>query len=165
MRALSEPKGALLNYTSTKPVWETVGEIQGLLAKHGATHVMTKYAENGGGAITGIAFVVPTEHGPRQFELPVQVEGVQQRLLEIYNATPSGQGMKKRGGKPDGDRARIVAWRILKDWLEAQLALVEIGMAQVDQVMLPYMHIDDKGTTLYQRYALHAGSLELASGD
>lgn len=160
---MSDPKPALLNYTSTKPVWETVGEIQGLLAKHGATHVMTQYGQ--GGAITGVAFVIPTEHGQRQFTLPVQVEGVMKRLLEIYEATPSGTGMKKRGGKPDGDRARIVAWRILKDWLEAQLALVEIGMAAVDQVMLPYMQIDDDGTTVYERYTLQAGKLELGSGD
>lgn len=149
---------ALLNYTSTKPVWETVGEIQGLLAKHGATHVMTQYGD--GGAITGIAFVVPTDHGPRQYELPVQVEGVLKRLLEIYQATPSGQGMKKRGGKPDGDRARIVAWRILKDWLEAQLALVEISMAKVDQVMLPYLLVDE-GVTVYDRYLEQSGRLAL----
>lgn len=155
----SEPRN-LLNYTSNKPVWETVGEVQGLLAKHRATHVMTQYGE--GGAITGVAFRVETAAGPRDFQLPVQLEGVLKRLLQIYDETPSGVGMKRRGGKPDGDRARIVAWRILKDWLEVSLALVEIGMAELDQVMLPYM-TDAEGRTVYELY-VESGMPELPKG-
>jgi hypothetical protein len=44
-----------------------------------------------------------------------------------------------------------VAWRVLKDWLEAQLALIEAGVADMSQVMLPYMRGDD-GLTVWQRY-------------
>ena len=155
---------ALLNYTTTKPVWETVGEVQGLLAKHGATHVMTQYGD--GGVITGIAFVVPTEHGPRQYSLPVRVVEVHRRLLELRENAGPNEGIRKKISKASlSERAPMVAWRILKDWLEAQLAIVEVGMAEVDQVMLPYMQVDAEGGTVYERYALHSGNLELGSGE
>ncbi len=34
---------------------------------------------------------------------------------------------------------RDVAWRIVKDWLEAQLALLQSRQVKLEQVMLPYM--------------------------
>lgn len=152
---------ALLNYTTTKPVWETVGEVQGLLAKHGATHVMTEYGQ--GGTITGIAFVVPTDHGPRRYSLPVQVEAVHTRLQQQH-ADAHPQSTIRKKGKPTSERSAMVAWRILKDWLEAQLAIVEVGMAHVDQVMLPYMQTGDHGETVYELYRDQQGALP-AGGD
>ena len=49
------------------------------------------------------------------------------------------------------EQAERVAWRILKDWLEAQLALVQTEMVSLDCVMLPYMQADD-GRTVYELY-------------
>ncbi|HET6671253.1 MAG TPA: hypothetical protein VFH15_13575 [Pyrinomonadaceae bacterium] len=48
----------------------------------------------------------------------------------------------------DATAARRVAWRILKDWFEAQLALHEAGQAEMGQVLLPYA-IDSQGVTAY----------------
>ena len=42
-----------------------------------------------------------------------------------------------------------VAWRILKDWVEAQLALIETGMVSVEQVFLPYCQ-SGNGETLFE---------------
>jgi hypothetical protein len=39
----------------------------------------------------------------------------------------------------------------LKDWVGAQMALIEIEMVQLEQVFLPYMVIDSTGTTVYER--------------
>jgi hypothetical protein len=44
-----------------------------------------------------------------------------------------------------------VAWRVVKDWLEANLALVAAQMATIDEVMLPYLHVDGD-RTLWQAY-------------
>lgn len=43
-------------------------------------------------------------------------------------------------------------WRVIKDWLEAQIALIDAGMVEAEQVMLPYLIVDETGQTLYQRY-------------
>jgi hypothetical protein len=40
-----------------------------------------------------------------------------------------------------------VAWRVIKDWMEAQLALVEIRMVTIPQVFLPWAIMRD-GRTL-----------------
>jgi hypothetical protein len=49
------------------------------------------------------------------------------------------------------EHAERVAWRIVKDWLEAQLAIVATEMVTFDQVMLAYVRTSD-GTTLYDLY-------------
>ena len=40
----------------------------------------------------------------------------------------------------------------LKDWVEAQAAIIEAGMVTMEQVMLPYLEVRPDGTTLYQAY-------------
>jgi hypothetical protein len=49
----------------------------------------------------------------------------------------------------DMAQARRVAWRITKDWLDAQLALIETEMVPLEQVMLPYM-TTDSGQTVFE---------------
>jgi len=52
------------------------------------------------------------------------------------------------------EQAERVAWRIMKDWLEAQLAIIATEMVTLDQVFLPYMQGDD-GRTVYELYLDH----------
>jgi hypothetical protein len=42
-----------------------------------------------------------------------------------------------------------VAWRITKDWVEAQLAIIESQMVTTAQVFLPYA-VTSNGQTLYE---------------
>lgn len=44
----------------------------------------------------------------------------------------------------------MIAWRICKLWLEAQLTHVNLGQAQIQEVFLPYLVLKDN-QTLYQR--------------
>lgn len=53
---------------------------------------------------------------------------------------------------PVGDQAERVAWRIVKDWVEAQMAILESEQVSMDQVFLPYM-VNQEGKTLYELYA------------
>lgn len=140
----------LLNYTTTVPVGRTIGQIQGLLVEAGARQVMTEY--DAVGRAMGIAFAVETAHGPRTFVLPVNAQRVERVLLR--------DGVAPRYCTPE--HAERVAWRIVKDWVEAQLAIIRTEMVTLDQVMLPYMRGDD-GRTIYELYvdrqlALPAGS-------
>jgi hypothetical protein len=47
------------------------------------------------------------------------------------------------------DQAVRTAWRIVKDWVEAQMALVETQMVTTAEVFLPYAVMKD-GRTLAQ---------------
>lgn len=148
-----------LNYTTKVPVSRTVGEVQAMLAAHGANAVAVRYDD---GSPVGVSFVLPTPHGERAFTLPVDVPAVL-RLLAEQARTGALRSAAPRGGWATPEHAARVAWRVVKDWLEAQLAVIDAQMATLDQVMLPYLHVDGE-VTLYQRYlereqaALTAGS-------
>jgi len=47
------------------------------------------------------------------------------------------------------EQAVRTSWRIIKDWVEAQMALVESELADVSEVFLPYA-ITQNGSTLYE---------------
>ena len=46
------------------------------------------------------------------------------------------------------DQARRTAWRILKDWIQAQMALLETNMVEMEEIFPPYMLSGEQ--TLYQ---------------
>lgn len=141
----------LLNYTTTVGVDKTIGELHALLVKAGARQIMTDY--EAGGIPTGLVFTVETAYGPRSFALPVNARSV----LKILWSEKVERRYRTEA------HAQRVAWRILKDWVEAQLALTASGMAALDQIMLPYMRDAQTGTTVYDLYS--GQQLALAAGD
>jgi hypothetical protein len=62
----------------------------------------------------------------------------------------------KKGGLGNSfltaEHAESVSWRIVKDWIEAQLAIVEAGQAEMAQVFLPYAIRGEEGLTLYDQF-------------
>lgn len=135
----------LLNYTTQITAEKTVGEIQAMLAKAGALAIMLEYND---GVISGVSFKIKTVFGPTGYTLPCDT-GAVLRIL----------GNEMRAGKVpprlvNQEQAARVGWRIIKDWIEAQLALVETEMVNLDQVFLPYARTSN-GTTVYQRYLKH----------
>lgn len=118
------------NYTTKVPASNTVGEIQAILAKHGACRVMLDYGD--GGRVLSVSFAVS---GVGSFQLPARSEAVM-------------RVMREQGINADFERAERVAWRNVKDWIDAQMAIVETGQAEIGEVMLPYMLRD--GVTLYE---------------
>lgn len=144
--------GKLLNYTSTVPAARTIAQIQAILANHGADAIMVQYADR---KPSSIAFTIVGPFGPRAFTLPADVVAVQKILDQQWNA----KKISRNNATPE--QAERTAWRIVKDWLEAQLALVEAGMVSLEKVMLPYMHTGGAGTaTVWDRY-LENGTREL----
>lgn len=127
----------ILNYTTTVPAEKSVGEIQKKLAAAGAQAIMQEYQD---GIISHIAFRISTEHGLISFRLPANIELIK-KILERQRNIP------KRF--TTSEHAARVAWRILKDWIEAQLAIIETGMASLSQVFLPYAQTDS-GKTIYE---------------
>lgn len=130
----------ILNYTTKVTVERTVTEIHKLLAGHGARAVQTEY---GDGEAIGLAFTIPTKFGERAYFLPVNVDGVQAVLVAEWKR---GKVERRYASR---EHARSVAWRIAKDWLDAQLAVVRAGLVEIEQVMLPYMETPG-GKSLYE---------------
>ena len=123
------------NYTTKVPAPQSVAEIVGTLAAHGATRIQQDYD---GGRPVSIAFAIDTPAGLRAFRLPSSADRVKTVLL-------------RQNVKADDVQAERVAWRILRDWVLSQMAILETEMVAMDQIMLPYM-VDDNGRTVYELY-------------
>jgi hypothetical protein len=151
-----------LNYTTTIQVNQTVGECQAILGTAGAASVAVHYQD---AQPAGLSFSLATPHGTRAFTLPVNIDGIRQVLVSADRDGQFAALRKKQGTYSSREHAARVAWRVVKDWLEANLALVAAQMATIDEVMLPYLHIDGE-RTLWEAYkdreqaALTAGAPE-----
>lgn len=127
---------AILNYTTTIPAHRTVGEIQTMLARHGARSISVGYGDKG--QPIALAFDLRTPAGTAAYRLPCRAEAVHLLLRNEerrYRTT---------------EHANNVAWRIVKDWTEAQLAIIEAGMVEMGEVFLPYMLVGE-GMTMFER--------------
>lgn len=134
------------NYTTRIPAVQTVGEIQGILAAHDARKVMMDYAENG--KVTAVTFALECCGSLRGFRLEARPDGVK-------------TVMERERLKCDDEQAERIAWRNLKDWIAAQVALVETAQATMDELFFPKL-IDRSERTIYE--AFRSGQLMLDAG-
>lgn len=118
---------ALLNYTTKIEVEKTIGEIQRCLGKHGAKSIKTDYD---GSIISAVSFLITVNGRDIGFKLPCDWRPV----LQIMKNDP-----KVPARLCDQTQAVRVAWRIVKDWVEAQMALVETAMVKTEEVFFPYI--------------------------
>lgn len=138
---------AIKTYTSNVDANKSLAEIQQSLAEHGARKIMVEY--NGEARPCSVMFYMETSRGPCGFSLPANVEGV--RRVFIKQKIKDVKGQVER-----------TAWRNLRDWVLAQMAIVEAGQAELEEVFLPYL-TDGQGKTLYQAFS--SGLLALGDGE
>ena len=144
---------AILNYTTKIDADKTAMEIARCLSMHGAQAVLTEYDEKNG-SVTAISFKIILNDKPMSFRLPCDWQPVL-RILESDSKVPRANKTK--------EQAVRTAWRIVKDWVEAQMALVETRMVNTAEVFLPYMVMRD-GRTLAQNVQSNPAFL-LGSGN
>jgi hypothetical protein len=130
---------ALLNYTTQVAAAKTVGEIIGILTAHGARAILQEYDDHG--TITDRSFQIYVGGQELGFRLPADWRAVLP-VMERDRRVP--RRFKQ------AEQARRVAWRILKDWIAAQMALIEVNLATMEQVFLPYAILAD-GRTVDER--------------
>lgn len=122
------------NYTTDVPVERTINELQKILARAKASAIMTEYGADG--LPSGLSFRVNVNGSDINFKLPVVISGVTAAL-------------KRDRQRNDDPHARRVAWRIVKDWCDSQMALIDAGQAELAQVFLPYAQSGN--TTFYEQ--------------
>jgi hypothetical protein len=128
---------AILNYTTTIDSVKTIAEIQSILSKHGACSITTDYVDE---LPVSVSFTIKLNNELLNFRLPSNPSGV---YAVIQKDPKVPRRLKTK------EQAQRVAWRITKNWVEAQMALVQAGLAQLPEVFLPYI-INFDGQTLYK---------------
>lgn len=142
---------ALLNYTSTIEPEVTISEIQKMLSRFNVSAMMTEYD---GPQVSAVSFKLMIEGKPTSFKLPCKWRGV----LEVFKKQGITAGKLKHKDRSLEGQAVRTAWRIIKDWVEAQLALVEVNMVTIPQIFLPYA-IMPNGQTLAEHMEKNPGFL------
>ena len=142
----------ILNYTTSIDPHRTMGEIQKMLAAAGARGVGIEYDQ--AGDPIAVAFQLNV-NGLLGYRLPCRTDKVFTVLQRQHKA---GKIERRYTTK---EHAQRVAWRIVKDWLEAQLAIIQSEMVEVTEVFMPYQ-LMASGQTMYEvmQHKLLTGPVE-----
>lgn len=150
---------ALLNYTTKIDADKTAQEIAKCLSMHGARAVLTEYDEKEG-IVKAISFKIVLNEQDLTFRLPCDWKPVYEVLQNQFPYKEPRGSLNRdeleqhKNHKMSELRLQAVrtSWRIVKDWVEAQMALVETQMVTTAQVFLPYAIMRD-GRTLSEGIA------------
>ena len=129
---------------------KTAMEVGKILAMHGATETMTVYDK---GIATALSFRIFQNGKPISFQLPIRADKV---LIALKNDRKTPRNLCQP------EQATRVAWRLVLRWVQAQLALVEVGAVDLVEVFLPYAHTGN-GKTFYESL-VNNGILMLPGG-
>lgn len=142
---MSEPrlKNARARLT-TKPI-ETIQEA---LASHNVKQMSLDYEQ---GRAIAITFALEVNGQLRGFRLPARIHNVE---IKLY-------GRKATYTETQKKQAYVTAWANIRDWILAQIAMIDIGLVKTEEVFLPYM-LADNGQTVYE--AFEQRQLQLGSG-
>jgi hypothetical protein len=138
---------ALKNYRSEST--RSFEIIQQTLATHKAKQIVLDYADDG--RVNALAFSLEIEGRLHAFRLPARVENVE-RILYGNRELTSAQK----------EQAYRTAWANIRDWVTAQMALIDTGMVKPEEVFLPYM-LNRQGQTYFE--ALQENHFLLPSGE
>jgi hypothetical protein len=130
--------------TTQIPASKTIGQISETLRRYGVSGVTQRYGPDG--LVESVEFSVSRNGQEFAFMLPARVDAV---FRTIHNRRKSYQ--RSQYAKCDREQAERTAWRQILRWVEAQMALMETGQVQLEEVFLPYM-VNDVGQTMFQAF-------------
>jgi hypothetical protein len=130
------------NYTSTVPVERTISKIEQILARAGSLSVHKEYHD---GKVSALSFRLPiSENKDVTIRLPADVPAVERVLLSVVKKP------RKETIKRISEQAARTAWKIMLDWIEVQISMIEMHQVEALQVFLPYVW--DGNKTLYAAF-------------
>lgn len=122
----------LKNYTSTVPANRSIAQIEAKLVAKGATQIMKEYKDE---QVIAIAFILSVEGVAMPFKLPARVENCGKILLANLSSRAQPQTIKKIP-----EQAERTAWKIVLDWVDVQLSMIELAQVEFMEVFLPYLY-------------------------
>jgi len=148
----------LKNYTSNVPVSDTIHRIEKVLIKCQVSGITKEYGPLG--KIIALHFHVPMPEGKTlTIRMPADEEAALESLWLDYVDGDQHDGFKitsyparsyKKKTKIDfKEQAERTAWKLVQDWIEVQMSMIQMKQAETLQVFLPYVW--DGQQTFYQR--------------
>jgi hypothetical protein len=148
----------LKNYTSEVPVSQTIYRIEQVLIKCGVSGITKEYGTTGD--VSAVCFQIKVDPNLPgvSVRLPVNKERALDALWLNYadgeKLTPDGNLLqwcsKKKKKRADFiQQAERTAWKIVQDWVEVQMSMIQMKQADFIEVFLPYVW--NGHTTVYGR--------------
>ena len=132
------------NYTSSVPVTNSINYIEHRLSTAGASHIAKFYEGN---RPVGMIFQITHNNVPLTFKLPAKSESV---FNVLYNAVKRPRPSTKDNIRMQSDRT---AWKILSDWIDIQVTMIQLEQAEFTEVFLPYFYDQKSNKTLFEKVA------------
>ncbi len=132
----------LKNYTSSVAANISIMKIEKCLINHGAKQIAKDYHDN---ITVGIKFVMNIEGRDTIFSLPARIDRCKQVFIEQRVNRISNEAMKKITAQ-----AERTAWKIVLDWVEAQMAMIDLAQIEMLEVFLPYVYVAESDQTFFE---------------
>ena len=132
------------NYTSQVPAKRSIDYIETQLVKHGARTIVKLYDENK--IINGIWFVMSVDGKDIPFKLPARI-----KECEIVLKSNLGPRARSDTYKKIPKQAEMTAWKILSDWIEAEMAMIELGQRKITEAFLSCIYDQKNDQTFYEK--------------
>lgn len=153
----------LKNYTSNVPVSNTIHRIEQVLIRCGAKSIAKEYGSTGN--ITAIVFTIEIENGRTMpVRLPANEDAAWNALwldyvdgdkLNAEGTHVTYPSQKKKCKANFKEQAERTAWKIVQDWVEVQMSMIQLRQAETMQVFMPYAWDDRAKVTFYDRMKLN----------
>lgn len=148
----------LKNYTSGVPVSQTIARIESVLIRCGVKGITKEYLPNGTVEAIHFHIEMPTSR-VATIRMPAKVEEAQEALWLNYVGTdrlsPDGHKMewnsyKKKSRSDFAEQAARTAWKIVQDWIEVQMSMIQMKQADTLEVFMPFLWDGNRHQTYYQ---------------
>jgi hypothetical protein len=133
----------LKNYTSTVPANRSISYIEEKLAGHKATQILKEYTVDG--KVSAVAFMLILNGREMPFKLPARVSECEAILRQSIRR-PNLQKLKRAS-----EQAERTAWKIVSDWIDAQMAMIDLTQVEFMEVFLPYVYNPVSKQTFFER--------------
>jgi len=131
------------NYTSTVPASTSMSRIEQYLVNAGASDISKKY--DGNKTCVSITFRMIVNLIPVFFQLTAKVDACYKVLYaEVKRPNPDTKQKILQ-------QAERTAWKIISDWVEIQITMVQLEQADLIQVFLPYVYNPATEKTFYDQ--------------
>lgn len=149
----------LRNYTSDVPVSQTIYRIEQVLIRCGVSGITKEYGPKA--EVAALTFHIDLEGRRVTVRLPADVQSAWDalwldyvdgdRLNEAGTAIAAWGSRKKKKKDDFREQAERTAWRLVQDWVEVQLSMIQLKQTDFVQVFLAYVWDESRRESFYGR--------------
>jgi hypothetical protein len=147
---------SIRNYTSEIPASRSIASIMQRLVDHGASEVAASYVDK---RVVGLVFVIP---GGDSKHIPIRLPARSKQIAVVLRR--SYKKVNDATAKRIEEQAERTAWKLLDEWIQIQLNLIQLEQIEFLEAFLPFVWNPALEKTFFERVK-EGGMLALTEGE